>query len=266
MLPTPPPPSPAVSHPKAVQDTTTKPANPVDKTRRVRDNERLRDNQRASRARRKEVNAERQNKLKEYERAGVQATIEMQQAARRVAWENARLRALLTKKGVADLEVEAWLSHGEHGAAKEQPSRGHSADAVTGKTHLGVTALTNGCRPLPSAYRPGPLSVSSARSEFAATSPASPPDPAYQDGIPPSSAAPVLSTTIALSSLPDLDSCCTSGTETSCDVAAAILAGMQGHGDASRARADLGCIDSSACVVKNTKVFSLLDEAANSPL
>ncbi|RYO85383.1 hypothetical protein DL766_000456 [Monosporascus sp. MC13-8B] len=47
---------------------------------------------------------------------------------------------------------------------------------------------------------------------------------------------------------------------TSCDAAAAIIADLQGHGDAARARGLLDCGDSRNCHVKNTRLFQLMVE------
>jgi hypothetical protein len=70
---------------------------------------RIRDNQRRSRARRKEYLEDMQKKLQTYEREGVQATLDMQQAAKRVALENDRLRILLNQRGVTDNEISQYL-------------------------------------------------------------------------------------------------------------------------------------------------------------
>lgn len=56
---------------------------------------RVRDNQRRSRARQKEYIRDLESKLQTYERQGVQASLEIQAAARSVLDENRRLRALL---------------------------------------------------------------------------------------------------------------------------------------------------------------------------
>ncbi|KAF7547146.1 hypothetical protein G7Z17_g7929 [Cylindrodendrum hubeiense] len=70
---------------------------------------RIRDNQRRSRARHKEYVEGLQTKLQEFERRGVEATLEMQQAARNVALENSRLRMLLGYHGVTADEVDKFL-------------------------------------------------------------------------------------------------------------------------------------------------------------
>ncbi|RFN55150.1 hypothetical protein FIE12Z_662 [Fusarium flagelliforme] len=70
---------------------------------------RIRDNQRRSRARHKEYVEGLQKKLQDYERRGVEATLEMQQAARSVAVENSRLKILLGYHGITNDDVEKFL-------------------------------------------------------------------------------------------------------------------------------------------------------------
>ncbi|KAJ4318894.1 hypothetical protein N0V84_006611 [Fusarium piperis] len=70
---------------------------------------RIRDNQRRSRARHKEYVEGLQKKLQDYERQGVEATLQMQQAARNVAVENSRLRILLGYHGVTAEEIDKFL-------------------------------------------------------------------------------------------------------------------------------------------------------------
>ncbi|KAH8904071.1 hypothetical protein BR93DRAFT_162054 [Coniochaeta sp. PMI_546] len=228
---------------------------------RLRHNQRARDNQRSSRARRKELLNDLQRRVDAYERSGVQATLEMQQAARRVAWENVKLRALLMKKGVAEAEVEDWL-HGNHEAVGDRMAGEARMDSAPCTARVSVTALLNEepLTPAASSYHPGPLSVSSSTSRASTLRSGQSSAPPDEDHTSTSSASlqgdgenfPSLAERVA--------ACCTSGTETSCEVAAAILASMQGHGDTSRARAALGCNGPSECTVKNTRVLELLDE------
>lgn len=87
------------------------------------DAQRVRDNQRRARSRRKELLQDMRHKLQEYEHAGAQATLGMQQAARRVALENERLRLLLHRHGVTSEETQAFLrSFGDDGDAARQHS------------------------------------------------------------------------------------------------------------------------------------------------
>jgi hypothetical protein len=70
---------------------------------------RIRDNQRRSRARRKEYLQELETKLRHCEQMGVEASAEIQSAARRVLEENKRLRALLRERGVSESEITAVM-------------------------------------------------------------------------------------------------------------------------------------------------------------
>ncbi|KAJ6438195.1 bZIP transcription factor domain-containing protein [Purpureocillium lavendulum] len=80
---------------------------------------RIRENQRRSRARRKEYVEGLERKVHDYEKNRVEATLEMQTAARTVALENSRLRAMLARMGASDADVEAFLqSSQEHDAAR----------------------------------------------------------------------------------------------------------------------------------------------------
>jgi len=80
---------------------------------------RIRDNQRRSRARRKEYVQELEAKYRECEAKGVQASAEMQVAARRVVdenrqirEENMRLKALLNQLGVNEVDLQQHLTVG----------------------------------------------------------------------------------------------------------------------------------------------------------
>ncbi|OHF01720.1 hypothetical protein CORC01_02911 [Colletotrichum orchidophilum] len=90
---------------------------------------RIRDNQRRSRARHKEFVDELQRKVQDYEKRGTQASLQMQKAARDVAFENSRLatentrlRALLASRGVSNSEVDAHLQSFDDEGSKGSPS------------------------------------------------------------------------------------------------------------------------------------------------
>lgn len=75
---------------------------------------RIRNNQRRSRARRKEYIGELEDRVQRLERIGPQANAEIQAAARGVLAENALLRSLLGDLSVPITEVETYL-HATHG-------------------------------------------------------------------------------------------------------------------------------------------------------
>ncbi|KAF6802578.1 hypothetical protein CSOJ01_11493, partial [Colletotrichum sojae] len=104
-----------------------------------REKNRIRDNQRRSRARKKEYLQDLENRLREYQLQGVTASAEVQQAARRVAEENQKLRQLLGNLGVSGDRVDQYLSTGRldpsDRSAPQAPSmesdlRGHAATAL----------------------------------------------------------------------------------------------------------------------------------------
>ncbi|RPA79035.1 hypothetical protein BJ508DRAFT_416232 [Ascobolus immersus RN42] len=70
---------------------------------------RLRENQRRSRARKKEYIASLEERLRNCQKMGVEANIELQNAARKVLFENYRLKELLRIKNVDEDEIDAFL-------------------------------------------------------------------------------------------------------------------------------------------------------------
>ena len=92
--------------------TTTKVPNNT--SQHKRDLARIRNNQRRSRARRKEYLGELEKKCRLYDQMGIEATTEMQQAARKVLDENKKLRILLNQKGVSDKEIDDTFTTSFH--------------------------------------------------------------------------------------------------------------------------------------------------------
>lgn len=91
---------------KYAQHTET---NPMTNSQEKANLARIRDNQRRSRARRKEYLQELEARLRQCELQGIEASAEIQLAARRVADENKRLRMLLNQNGVGDDNIDAYL-------------------------------------------------------------------------------------------------------------------------------------------------------------
>ncbi|KAM4058263.1 hypothetical protein HRG_006707 [Hirsutella rhossiliensis] len=73
---------------------------------------RIRDNQRRSRARRREYVQDLKRRLREYETQGIEASTEVQMAARRVAEENKQLQELLNRHGISDDQITRFLQSG----------------------------------------------------------------------------------------------------------------------------------------------------------
>ncbi|OJD09905.1 hypothetical protein ACJ73_10027, partial [Blastomyces percursus] len=98
---------------------------------------RIRDNQRRSRARRKEYQQDLERRVQKFEQQGVQATIEVQAAARKVARENTLLRSLLKLKGVATAEIDEYIANangGDYGA--DVTGNGNAKANVNGNLNL----------------------------------------------------------------------------------------------------------------------------------
>ncbi|KAI0013107.1 hypothetical protein F4779DRAFT_477152 [Xylariaceae sp. FL0662B] len=74
---------------------------------------RVRDNQRRSRARRKEYVQELEKRVRMCELQGVEASFEIQQAARRVANDNKKLRTLLNNHGLSNESIDGFLRNGD---------------------------------------------------------------------------------------------------------------------------------------------------------
>ncbi|EAT83278.2 hypothetical protein SNOG_09086 [Parastagonospora nodorum SN15] len=102
---------------------------------------RIRENQRRSRNRRKELIDELQGRIQKYEREGVAATQEMQRAARKVAEENARLRSLLAHHGILQDEVDAFLRSCDEPALPNDASLNTSVPSAQQPGAVPVNAL-----------------------------------------------------------------------------------------------------------------------------
>ncbi|KAF8247394.1 hypothetical protein K440DRAFT_551295, partial [Wilcoxina mikolae CBS 423.85] len=79
---------------------------------------RLRDNKRRSRERQKQYIRELEQRCQQHREAGIQASIELQETARKVAAQNVRLRALLAALHVEQDVVERWVQ-GDDGVLGE---------------------------------------------------------------------------------------------------------------------------------------------------
>ncbi|KAI5805214.1 hypothetical protein EDC01DRAFT_642629 [Geopyxis carbonaria] len=95
--------------------TSTSPPSSKSNTEKDKDSNahRLRENQRRSRLRKKEYLASLEARFRDCQRTGIEASVEIQNAAKRVVRENQKLRGLLRIRGVPDSEVELWLRSGD---------------------------------------------------------------------------------------------------------------------------------------------------------
>lgn len=214
--------------------------------------------------------------MHEYEQRGVAATQDMQRAARAVALENTRLRALLARHGVVAGEVEAWLRSFQ-GAGEEvvgQAARKGSGILGDGIQSRGGDAVGRGASdssttpdrppedpPAPAALPPAPTPAADPPPLLMPESPI-----ATCSLYPPSAAS-------HPDACPSTDSCfCPpmpaardvtprSGLEISCEAAATIIAEMRGDGDREAVCASLGCGPGEVCTVKNATVLQIMNES-----
>ncbi|KAL5119056.1 hypothetical protein ACEQ8H_002980 [Pleosporales sp. CAS-2024a] len=231
---------------------------------------RIRENQRRSRNRRKELIEHLQARINEYERKGVQATQEIQRAARRVAEENIRLRSLLTRHGIPQEEVDACLQSGDWND-KHAP---YHQDRFTNTGPLQQSRASN---------EPSQCPIQKPTAAQNATAQSHPP---YSSSAISSSqlqqqSYPILPTPQQPTYPPQEDPTCpttaecfcpppaappprprsSTGLEISCETAAAIIVEMHGDGgDMESIRASLGCLGHEECSVRNSTVLQIMDE------
>ncbi|CAG7555199.1 unnamed protein product [Fusarium equiseti] len=223
-----------------------------------------RDAQRRSRARRQELIADLQSRLKAYERMGVAASIEMQRVAQVVNVQNQHLKDLL---GVAV-------------STDDQPQSSFpSASSMVNDTMPTVmSVVSNPIPPTHDGKQPSPTvpPVQSVQhqEENEALFMFQAGEQEFHDGMHGANTVddPAAGNSSAPTDVfsPLTDSLDTSDfiihsrnhsepLETSCDKAAEILVEIHNHTDPSSARLALGCCGDSSCTVKNTKVFQLMD-------
>ncbi|KAF1924266.1 uncharacterized protein M421DRAFT_294590 [Didymella exigua CBS 183.55] len=108
---------------------------------------RIRDNQRRSRARRKEYLQELEAKLRGCEQVGIETSTEIQGAARKVLDENRKLRSLLLERGVSDADIVAALD----GPADKSFEQVSSAPALSNVLERRITSsmVLSSSSPLP---------------------------------------------------------------------------------------------------------------------
>lgn len=184
--------------------------------------------------------------MREHERRGAQASADMQRAARAVARENARLRALLALRGVGRCEVEAFLARPE-----EEGKHQDDDDAAPGSRPEGTDVGTAATGNPGSWHTYTPDGASAPQSDVGAAT--------YRLGSEPSEMCPPdrAGAGVGEGNRP-------SHVEmqvTHCSAAASMIAELQGHGDATQARELLGCGSSRNCHVKNTRLFQLMVES-----
>ena len=241
---------------------------------------RTRDNQRRSRARRKEYVEELEKRIHDFERHGAQASVELQAAARKVARENALLRILLRQHGVTSSEIEAYVL-GKDGDSGIIPTMSRSLrtikDSSLGKqlppedvTQILALEGEHTVQVVEPRYGPTSSSVHLSNSQMLQGPTVS--DLPFHPPPPPSSPLPTVHPSTSQSSPLDHETQDIRHAETngqlrakarddamSCEAAASIIANLRGYDDTEDVRAELGCPSNADCAVKNLTVFHVMD-------
>lgn len=259
---------------------------------------RIRENQRRSRARRKEYVEGMEKRLAELERRGVEATLEMQQAARTVAVENSRLRLLLQREGVSSADVASFLDTFAHEdqqhAAQMQQQQQQQQQFVDDRSdddqktevdapwtssmppqHPSSSASSNGGNGSHLHHR-DLVDKLSVLAEASVSS-----ESGHRASSDSSVASPHSSRTVTMPTTPAQyypshhhhhhhddhahshhhhhSQPPKSPMLMSCNTAAQIIAQMQGTGSTDHYKAKMGCKQECECLVKNTLLFQIMD-------
>lgn len=218
------------------------------------------------------------------------ATLAMQMAARRVAWENTQLRDLLARKGVSLEEVERSLHERESIAlpfpsnqdsmeevrrsiiaqmrkdieqdnSEEYSSSGEVVDQIiAGNPSFELNEVVPRLEEVSQTSSAGmeqlkPIQDPNGPEPMLGYHPSG-----YADANEHNSILHTVSDCFCPSS-PTSNSFTSDDTllEMSCETAASIISGMRENGDLERARSQLGCEDSGHCNVKNLKVLQVME-------
>lgn len=218
-----------------------------------------------------------EERLREYELRGVQASSSLQIAARGVIRENARLRSLLACKGVKDAEVESYLKadmHGsECGASDGLSARSilpSSTRSICGQEHLTASSSNTSHQKLMARLSPLNTASTVQPANLAGILNASGDADCPQRSICPiaskdqpigSQRSPPQEHTVRLhSSTEHIEK--SKGTQnnmTPCMEAATIIVSMNSGLSMEEASAELGCRPVNDCYVDNLTVFRVMD-------
>ena len=244
---------------------------------------RIRENQRRARSRRKELIDDLKSRIRDYETQGVIVTAQVQKAARKVLLENRRLCALLTEKGVSKGEVQAYLHGYDYDASfaaalltpeptdmvdtqsqaiplvdLQQPAEMYASDAMNrlvSPASLPAMSMDVGLESASDAGENRESTGSSNNTELLR------PDEQWEKDSERGSPLPNLLGPVSDCYCPDIQPVPSQAqsSETECSVAANILAGFRGHGNAEQARAELGCPNTVQCSITNAALLHALD-------
>lgn len=243
----------------------------IPQTDQISSSERIRDNQRRSRARRKEYIQDLEQRLQKFQIEGINATREVQEAGRKVAIENSLLRSLLLLHGVSDQKVQKYLR--AHTAHISIPTS-RSEAVLMARSHSWQSPRPNivdSAGPSPSNHerndpppekKPTKHTPSTSSSSLVTDQQMAASDSRISDGnselsAPFDSSTPDTSTLQPLNRRQDSRR---SGQCTPCETAADIISSMRSYSDMHDVRSELGCQSSASCMVKNMDIFQLLNE------
>ncbi|CEJ92475.1 hypothetical protein VHEMI08126 [[Torrubiella] hemipterigena] len=235
-------------------------------------NEKNRECQRRSRARRKALIEDLSQEVARFRSEGVSATVEMQEAAKAISLENQCLRALLAWHGISQAEVDQALASAQY--LLPRLSEHDERLPLQPKT---VAAVATSVSSVSSDEQAQSISPDI---DFLHMSPAATASPAVHHGhnlrshpVPSMDSYDTLSAVSSYPMLPEplamhpftmepftMTTNHEGGQEMPCDAAADILIQIPGTQDPGMTRAALGCIGNTSCSVKNSAVFRLIDE------
>ncbi|KAF1842799.1 uncharacterized protein K460DRAFT_387079 [Cucurbitaria berberidis CBS 394.84] len=258
---------------------------------------RIRENQRRSRNRRAELLNDLQTRVHEFERQGVIATQDMQQAARKVAQDNIRLRSLLALHGVLQEEVDSYLRlsdevhvptlqgslvNPQDGMPERDLNRSlsptqssHQAQSQyvgDGPTNVNLQFEPHQQKPSTARHSKAIETDTSTRVQTEQSIPKVAEQCCDLQGHNGSIDSNYVCPVTEPPGCPNSSSCfcapapsvpfysVSSGLEISCETAATIIAEMRGDGDRDSIRASLGCGDRGDCNIKNSTVLQVMDE------
>ena len=259
---------------------------------------RIRNNQRRSRARRKEYVEDLEQRLRQFERHGVEATTEVQTAARKVARENVLLRALLVTKGVSNNEIDEYLRAKPYNpdiipAPAKAPISGSETDTgpviplapIQGPLIRAPCSPGNNCYNQKNNLSPELIKLNDNHKQvLPQVAMIKPPDstccsPSAKISSPTDPQMGRIALAQPVQNIEKAFEPCAPGAinkplitettnsqnlnlmddESTCEAAANIIASMRGHGDTEKVLAELGCTSNRSCAVKNMTIFELTD-------
>ena len=240
--------------------------------------ERIRDNQRRSRAQRKGYLRELEEKWQKCVQEGVNTSREIQAAARKVEEENRRLKALLRAKGVSEREISGLkgMSTEQREATSEGSALAQLLEERRPCDAAAQTAGKHGATLQASTAASSPLSTASTHDTtspyhpyLAYSTPSTPLPSRVNDSshhLFPSAqnqtSTPAWSDDVAMAQQPEGDSeeVTTNDSRLSCEYAASIITAMKYDASALQIKQELGCGENTECKVDHTALFEMMDK------